>query len=102
MAYRVELTDRAERDLRRLYRDIAAANSVLAAAWFNGLETAILGLSDIPHRCPPAPEDNRLRHLLYGRKGRTYRVIFRVTEDSRVVTVLHIRHWARAPLLPEA
>jgi plasmid stabilization system protein ParE len=40
MAYLVELTLRAERDLEYLYQRISAAESVAAARWFNGLERA--------------------------------------------------------------
>ena len=42
MAYRVDLTERAARDITRIYRTINAENSVQARAWFNGLERVIL------------------------------------------------------------
>jgi toxin ParE1/3/4 len=98
MAYRVELTARAGRNLRRIYRTIHAEDSAYARAWFNGLERAVLNLDEHPNRCPPTPEDATLRHLLYAVKPDTYRVIFRVDDLSHRVTVLHIRHGAREPL----
>jgi hypothetical protein len=36
MTYRVELTDRAARDLATLYADKNAAESIAAARWYNG------------------------------------------------------------------
>jgi toxin ParE1/3/4 len=98
MAYRVELTARAGRNLRTLYRNIHAEDSAQAQAWFNGLERAVLSLDEHPSRCPPTPEHAMLRHLLYGTKPDTYRVIFRIDERSLTVKVLHIRHGARKPI----
>jgi plasmid stabilization system protein ParE len=98
MAYRVELTARAGRNLRRIYRSIHADDSAQAHAWFNGLERAVLSLDEHPSRCPPTPEDATLRHLLYGAKPDTYRIIFRIDERSLAVAVLHIRHGARKPM----
>jgi len=100
MAYRVELTARASRNLRRIYRDINATDSKQARAWFDGLEAAVLSLDEHPARNPATPEDSSLRHLLYGRRGHVYRVICAIDERRAVVTVLHIRHGSRQPLSP--
>jgi toxin ParE1/3/4 len=98
MAYIVELTFRAERDLNYLYEYIEAANSAAAARWYNGLEQAIYGLERFPRRCPRAPEARRvkrpLRHLLYGAKPDVYRVLYEVDEARKLVRVLTIRHGA--------
>jgi plasmid stabilization system protein ParE len=72
MAYRVELTDRADRDLRSIYRRIHADDS-----W------------------AVTPEDENLRHLLYGSKPHAYRIVYCVYERAKKVRVLHIRHGAR-------
>jgi toxin ParE1/3/4 len=101
MTYRVDLTDRAVRDLRRLYLTINAADSMQASAWFNGLERAVLSLDEQPARCPATPEDGDLRHLLYGRRRHRYRIIYMIDDGNRVVTVLHIRHGARDAFLPD-
>ena len=95
MTSRVELSSRAIADLRRIFRAINAEHSVEAAAWFNGLERAILGLEKFPGRCPATPENRSLRHLLYGRRRNVYRAIFSIDEGNAVVTVVHIRHGAR-------
>ena len=100
MTYRVELTNRATRDLRLLFLAIHAEEPDAAARWFNGLELAMEGFREAPNRCPAAPESRRgqvVRQLLYGRKAHVYRVLFRVAASDRVVFILHIRHGARLP-----
>lgn len=95
MPYLVNLTVRAERDLALVFDAINAEHSAAALNWYWGLKEAILSLEEQPNRCPETPENARLRHLLYGKKPHIYRVIFRVTEKSKEVDVLHIRHGAR-------
>jgi toxin ParE1/3/4 len=98
VAYQVELTLRAERDLEHLYDRILANDSASASRWFNGLEETIQTLERLPRRCPIAPESRkakrRLRHLLYGAKRDVYRIIFEINESSKIVSVLTIRHTA--------
>jgi toxin ParE1/3/4 len=98
MAYLVELTRRAERDLTHLFERISAYDSVAAARWFNGLEQAIYTLERFPRRCPIASEGKeakrQLRHLLYGSKPDVYRVIFEIDERRRKVRVLTIIYGA--------
>jgi plasmid stabilization system protein ParE len=98
MAYLVELTLRAARDLDYLYQRISADDSAAAARWFNGLEEAIYTLERLPRRCPVAPESRkakrRLRQLLYGAKRDVCRVIYEIDESSKVVRILTIRHAA--------
>ena len=98
MAYHVELTLRAERDLDYLFERISADDSIAAARWFNKLEAAIYALERLPRRCPIASESKkakrRLRHLLYGAKRDVYRVIYEIDESRKIVRVLTIRHTA--------
>jgi toxin ParE1/3/4 len=98
MAYLVNITSRAERDLEHLYIEIDAASSDAARKWYKELKKQILNLEALPNRCPVTPEKKTLRHLLYGRKPNVYRVIYRVLESRKVVEVLHIRHGARKRL----
>jgi toxin ParE1/3/4 len=95
MAYVVSLTDRAAHDLANLYGDIDAEHSDTALKWYLGITEAILRLEEQPNRCPVTPENNKLRHLLYGTKPHIYRAIYRVLEREKRVEVLHIRHGAR-------
>jgi plasmid stabilization system protein ParE len=95
MAYLVNITSRAERDLAQLYSRINAENSGAALKWYLGLKDAILSLEGHPSRCPVIRTRDKLRHLLYGHKPHLYRVIYRVLEKQKRVEVLHIRHGAR-------
>jgi len=102
MTYAVEIAARAERDLTHLYEQIDASHSEAARKWYRGLKRAILSLEKHPNRCPATPENNDLRHLLYGRQLRSYRIIYRILEEQKRVVVLHIRHGARQKLKPPA
>ncbi len=95
MEYLVYLTARAERDLDDLYDEINAEHSDVALRWYVAFEKAILKLEEYPQRCPLTPENDKLRHLLYGNKRHIYRAIYRVLERQKRVEVLHIRHGAR-------
>jgi len=98
MAYLVNITSRAERDLAVLYEDINAEHSDAALQWYQELKLAILSLEERPNRCAMTRKRDRLRHLLYGQKLSIYRVIYRVQEKQKVVQVLHIRDGARHKL----
>ena len=105
MTYRVELTDRAFRDLAILYEEKHVDESKAAARWFNGLEKAVDTLESLPRRCASALESKKcgrpLRHLLYGKRPHVYRVIFEIDEPRKVVNVLTIRHGAMKTATPE-
>ncbi len=98
MVYRVELTQRAEREMQNLYERISAEDSAASANWFSGLEDAISSLERLPHRCPIAPESKiwgrLLRHLLYGATGNIYPVIYEIDEAHNLVRIRTIRHGA--------
>jgi plasmid stabilization system protein ParE len=68
--------------------------------WFRKMKETINSLSQIPERCPLAPENDEftyeLRQLLYGRKPNVYRILF--TIDGDTVIVLRIRHGRRQPV----
>jgi toxin ParE1/3/4 len=95
MAFRVELTARALRDLATIYEHIQAETSTQAFAWFNRLEAAILSLEQHPERGTVTRESLRFRQLLHGNKPHIYRIIYSIQKRSRLVSVLHIRHGAR-------
>jgi len=99
MAYRVELAKNAEAELEELYLWVAERAPSLGAAWFNGLEQAILSLDQHPKRCRMALEtfdpDQPIRVLNYGRSPHAYRVFFTVDERANVVRVVHVRRGAR-------
>jgi toxin ParE1/3/4 len=91
MAYRVEITERALRDLAGIYKRIEGDTRPRAGRWFDGIEKAINSLEEHPNRGPVTPEDHAFRHLLYGKKPYVYRIIYEIEEDTSTVYVLHIR-----------
>lgn len=97
MQYRVEMAERAERDLEEIYSYINADDSDAAADWFNGLEAEILSLAASPKRGTKTRENSTFRQVLYGSKPNVYRIIYAFAELAGVVTVAHIRHGARRP-----
>jgi plasmid stabilization system protein ParE len=101
MAFLVNVTARAERDLAHLYGQINAEHSDGALKWYRGLKEAILSLEQQPNRCPVTPESDKLRHLLYGNKPHIYRAIYRVLERQKQVQVLHIHGAKRKFKMPD-
>lgn len=98
MAWRVDLTARAERDLEQIFQFIDATESAAAARWFDGLEDAIQSLSILPERGAATHYDPNLRFLLYGNRPHTYRILYRIHARPDRVTITHVRHGARRPL----
>ncbi len=95
MAHRVDLTERATRDLRHLRHTIEADRSPQAATWFEALQRLILSLAENPTRGSITPENETCRHVFHGRRPHAYRVIYRIDSSTQTVTILHIRHGRR-------
>jgi plasmid stabilization system protein ParE len=100
MAFRVELSDRAQGDVAAIYDWLRSQQAGQAGErWFLALREAIASLSTLPTRCPVSPESGEspveVRQLLYGRKPHVYRILFTIERD--VVEILHIRHGRRRP-----
>ena len=104
MRFRVEVAGRAEHDLEAIYLWVVARGPQQGAAWFNGLERAVLSLEAHPERCPVAPERLNvappIRVLLHGRRPSVYCVYFTIDQRAQVVRVLHIRRGARQAPTP--
>ncbi len=101
MAFRVEITEEAERDATDILDWLISEQAGLTGLqWFLGLEKAIASLATFPGRCSLAPENAafpfEVRHLLYGHKPHVYRVLFTIEGDT--VSVLRIRHGRRRPI----
>ena len=82
-----------------------SSSFAVAEKWFNGVMNGIASLEEMPARCPVASESDDLgyeiRVLLYGRKNRPYKIYFAIKNETAtqgVVSVLHVRHWARQRL----
>ena len=99
MAYRVELAKSAEGQLEGLYLWVVQRAPSQGAAWFNGLERAILSLEQLPKRCRMAREsfdaEQPVRVFNYGSSPHVYRVFFTIDETAKFVRVVHIRRGAR-------
>ena len=101
MDFRVELSQQAQRDIAAIYDWLQSQQAGDAGArWFLALRAAVASLTNLPPRCPLAPESRdspvEVRHLLYGRRPHVYRILFAIEGD--VVQVLHIRHGRRRPI----
>jgi toxin ParE1/3/4 len=103
MKYKLIIQPSALADLDDAYRWIAEHSPASAARLFNGFVAALTSLETMPERCEMAAESRyvgvKVRQLLYGRRGGTYRVLY--TVRGREVHVLHIRHAARDFMSPE-
>jgi len=82
MAYHVELSERAQRDIVAAYEFIAAETPQAAIDFRHGLEKQVGFLSVFPLRCGLAPEDRyrdeTIRQTFY--KG--YRILFIIREET--------------------
>jgi plasmid stabilization system protein ParE len=109
MAYRVDISPSALQDAEDAYLWIKQRSPSRAGAWYEGLLEAIYGLERMPARCSVAPESKdvgiMIRQLLYGKKARTYRILFAIGHDSStdedVVRIFRIRHSARLKATPD-
>jgi plasmid stabilization system protein ParE len=104
MAYRVDISLPALTDAEEAYRWLKEHSPARAGDWYEGLLETIFSLENFPTRCPLAPESEDLgkeiRQLLYGKRGRVYRILFGITRDEKadedIVRIFRIWHSARA------
>jgi len=95
MAFEVRYSAEAERNLDDilLWLMVERQAGETGLRWFQGLQTRVATLAEMPERCPLAAESSSLglpvRLLLYGRRPRVYRILF--TIDGEVVHILAIR-----------
>ena len=101
MAYRVELTRRAEEDALEAADHIAQDSRAVAANWFRGLEQAVASLGEAPGSFSAIVESLGLNHAYRSLRHHAHRVIYRVDETTRTVYVVRIYHGARRPLRAE-
>ena len=97
--YKVAVSEEASTNIEQACLWIAEADPDAALRWYEGVMAALKGLSNLPLRCPLAPEyrlglvDQEIRQLLYGRGYWKYRILYMVERDR--VLILHVRHGAR-------
>jgi plasmid stabilization system protein ParE len=61
MAFRVEIAPQAIADIDSIVATLRRAAPKAAREWLNGIEAAIATLTDMPARCPLAPENDYFR-----------------------------------------
>lgn len=104
--YEIEVAEPAEIEIDVAYHYLLLRSLQAAARFRNGLEAAIESLSQMPSRCPFAPEngmlDRPIRQLLYRHGSTTYRILFIVIEAAEdapgLVRVIRVRHGAQQHL----
>lgn len=106
MAYRVDISIPVLADAEDAYLWIRFHAPAIAGEWYEGLLAAIFSLENFPLRCPLASESKdvgqEVRQLLYGKRGRTYRILFGIEKDETtgedVVRIFRVWHSARRSL----
>jgi plasmid stabilization system protein ParE len=100
MEYEIDVTDTAFAEIDDAYQWIKEWAPDAAESWYEGLMTALRSLRQNPRRCPRTFATNRgvseVRQLIYGRRRGRYRVLFTIHRET--VTILRVRHGARAPI----
>jgi plasmid stabilization system protein ParE len=93
MAFTVEFSFRARRDLDEIAAYIAVNSRFQSTRWRRRLRNRLRCLQTMPTACGLAPEDEvsgrEIRQLLFG----NYRVLFTVEQEK--VFILTVRHGAR-------
>jgi plasmid stabilization system protein ParE len=93
MDYKILISPRAREDLKVIVRFIAQDNPNAALRLGQLLLEKALSLEDLPFRGRIVPELNApaVRELVF----KSYRIIYEVSEEARLVAVLRFWHAAR-------
>ena len=96
MDYQVLISPRAREDLRLIVRYISQDNPDAASRLGHFLIEKALSLQDLPLRGRVVPELNEssIREIVF----RSYRIIYEVSEEKRMVAILRYWHAARGTL----
>jgi len=93
--YRVEVSGAARHDIGNIYAYLREHTPNHADRWLVGLYLAMGTLSELPHRCPVAPESEVAGGTARAPLYRDYRVVYEVI--GRRVDVLLVRHSSLRP-----
>jgi plasmid stabilization system protein ParE len=101
MGFRVELTTRAQEDIREIFEWIREAAAEAAVRWYLGLLVKLATLEQFPTRCSRAPESDivqrDIRQIYYGRRPKDwFRALFEIQGD--VVYVLRVRRCSQSEI----
>lgn len=98
MAFSVELTHAAQRDIEETIDYIALDSSVRAKKWHDALRDLLNSLKEMPTRHAIIQESESLNRALRSVRHHSHRVIYEVNEKHERVTVVRIYHASRKPL----
>jgi len=90
---KVEYSNRAVSDLRKIAADSRAYGDAVAAALTDRIREIVAYIGDHPEAAPPVLERPGMRVMPLIRYP--YKIFYRILEDR--VRILHIRHAARRP-----
>ena len=103
MAFLVEITSIASRQIDQAYCWYRQQNPEFADLWFRSLMNSIATLQEKPRRCTLAIEHEifpeKVRQLLHGKSKNIYRVLFTIRQDT--VYILYVRHGSQVALTAE-
>jgi len=100
MDFRVEVTARAFDEINAIADYIRQRGSFESAEkWLAGIEQSLSNLKYMAGIHPVVGESaevgDKFYILLHGSKNRRYKIFYWIDTRSRVVHVMHVRHWAR-------
>ncbi len=104
--YHIEVSEPAEAEIDTAYYYLLLRSPQAANRLRQGIAKAIRSLTQMPSRCPLAPENGRLdrpiRQLLHRYGSTTYRILFFVVEatetDTGIVRIIRVLHGAQQHL----
>lgn len=99
--YRVEFSDRAQRELESILAWLLERSHAGARAWMEQLENSVSSIAENPHSAPLAPENvdhqAEIRHFLFKtRHGSRYRLLLTIIDD--VVYITNVRGSGQQPV----
>ena len=94
----VELSKRAQANLRAISKFVQAESSAAARKWFLGLRAEIESLRQFPNRGELLQSRPVYRQILYGKKPHVYSIVYTVRPKAKVIVITEVRHGARRPI----
>ena len=93
--YKIIITLSAQNDITDIYDYIKFDKIIAAKNWRDKIKENIKSLLKNPFRYPIIPEAEKLnvdyRHIIIG----NYRVIYKISEKLKLITILRVIHGAR-------
>lgn len=98
MAYEIQFTASARRDLLDTCHYLEEAAPEYVRHWLEGIFRTANSLREMPLRHALIAESSRVGRPLRSLRYRSHRLVYEVDDVNELVTILRIYHSARAPL----